>query len=265
MPNATFRHYSDRIELNSQDLVMVHSRPLVRAVHLEDHFAYGAGAFNSHVPQSWVTTETGTATPYAPGTSGASLAIGVTGATTNNSEELAGKLVGWNPSTMGTVMPLVLEVRAKFVGATTATDGDFYIGLADAVTYASGLPFVVSAASAFTTTAPTEWVGFGYSSIPTSGTLYRASANYIGCVSCKTGTAAVVSSGVAKDSNFHTYCVAVDSSGNATFSIDGANFKYVAAAITANTALTPYIAAVAKASHALTATIDYIAVLGDVV
>src|SRR5439155_19114552 len=127
-----------------------------------------------------------------------------TGATTNNGEELAGKGVIWQPSTMGTPGPLVLEVRAKFVGATTAKDGDYYLGFADAVTYTNSLPYVLSAASAFTTSAPVEFAGFGYSSIPSSGSMFNSGGNnFISGVTEKSSVAgSLVPSTTAKDSSF---------------------------------------------------------------
>ena len=252
---------SDHIEYDGVSIKLTSGARLEsNAPSIQDHFAYGAGAFNSHVPQNWVTTETGAATPYAPSASTVGgAAIGVTGATTNNAEEFAGKAVIWQPSTQGT---LVLEVAAKFVGATTPADGDFGIGLASAVTYTNGLPYVFSAASADTTSVPSEWVGFWYSSIPTSGTLFTASGNVAGCLSTKVDVQTLSSSGVVKDSNSHTYRLEVTATGSATWYIDGKQVCVRAAAITAATALTPYIVAIAKNSHALTATIDYVTVNG---
>jgi len=245
-----------------------HSKEAVRYVNgatieetsprIFDHFAYGAGAMNSHVPQNWVTTETGAATQFAPGATGATVAIGATGGTTNNAQEIAGKLVGWKPSTMATNRPLVLEVRAKFVGTTTATDGDFTIGFADAVTYTNGLAYVVSAASALTTSVPTEFCGFYYSSIPTSGALYGASGNVIGAVTTIADVNTVTGSTVVKDSDMHVYRIEIDASGNAQFYIDGTHRMTVASAVTPTVALTPYIAIIAKNSHVHTGTIDYI-------
>jgi hypothetical protein len=241
------------------------SRLEQRAPAIFDHFAYGAGAFNSHVPQNWVGTETGAATPFAPGATGGTYAIGVTGATTNNAQELAGKGVLWTPSTMATNQRLVLEVRAKAVGATEPLDGDFTIGLADAVTYTNGLAYVVSAASALTTHAPTEFCGFYYSSIPTSGALFASGGNYIGAITSKAAVDTVTASSKVKDSSFHIYRIELDAAGNAAFYYDDEKVMSVAAAITAATALTPYIAGIAKASHALTVTLDYIFVGGDLV
>src|SRR5438132_1344270 len=152
MPSGHISYLNNYIQFNKP------RKPLFpNTAMIEDHFTYGAGAINSHVPQNWVTTETGAATPYAPSTTtvGGAL-IAVTGGTTNNAEELAGKAVIWQPSTMGILTfpptgPLVFECRAKFVGTTTAKDGDYYIGFADAVTYTNGLPYVVGASSLLTT------------------------------------------------------------------------------------------------------------------
>lgn len=259
-------HFNDVVVQEGKSLRLTKgARLLQRSPSITDHFAYGAGAFNSQVPQNFVTTETGAATPFAPGATGATVAIGVTGATTNNAEELAGKLVGWNPSTMATNMRLVLEVRAKHVAATTATDGDFGIGFADAVTYTNGLAYVVSAASALTTSAPTEYAGFWYSSIPTSSTLFLSGGNPVGVITSIAGVDTVASTGVVKDSSFHTYRVELDVLGNAFFFVDDVLTNSVALAVTANTAFTPYLSGIAKASHALTVTLDYIHVGGDLV
>jgi hypothetical protein len=256
----SFKHKSSYIELDDQDLRLANGVKFERkSVEIFDHFAYGAGAFNSHVPQNWVTTETGAATPFAPGATGASEMIGVTGGTTDNAQEFAGKAVIWKPSAMGT---LVFEMRAKFVGATTATDGDFYFGFSDAVTETNGLPYVVSAASALTTHAPSNAVLFAYSSIPTSGALYSASGNYIGVITTKADTDTVAATTTVKDSNYHTYRIEIDASGNAFFYIDGVHVKSVALAVTADTALVTYMSVIAKNSHAHTATVDYVYVGG---
>jgi hypothetical protein len=264
-----FKHFGSpgvsgaRIE-SDMPLRLVNGAPfLPRSPSISDHFTYGAGALNSHVPQNWVTTETGAATPFAPGAAAlGGLLVATTGATTNNAEEMAGKNVGWKPSTMA---PLVLEVRLKAVGATTATDGDFYIGFADAVTYTSGLAYVFSAASAFTTSAPVEFAGFGYSSIPTSGALFNSGANFIGVVTEKSSVAALAATTIAKDSNFHIYRVEMDASANAAFFIDDIQVGAVAAATTAATALVPYLSGIAKNSHANTITVDFINVGGSYV
>jgi hypothetical protein len=222
-----------------------------------DHFAYGAGALNSHVPQNWVTTETGTGTPFAPGATGGTYLTGVTGGTTNNGEEVAGKGVLWVPSTMGGI---VLECRAKFDGATTATDGDFYLGLNDAVTETNSLPYVVSAASALTTHAPTDGAFFAYTSIATSGSLFLADGNHIGMITSKADvdTVTAPSRSVVKDSEFHVYRLEIDAAGNCAFLIDGNSIGSVAVGLTPSVALTPYICAVAKNSHTNTATLDYL-------
>ena len=258
----SWKHFSDRLESSKTVRIGRGAGLETRSPFIFDHFAYGAGAFNSHVPQNWVTTETGTGTPFAPGATGVSVAIGASGAVTDNGEEIAGKLVGWNPSTMG---GLTLEVRAKFVGTTTALDGDFGIGFGDAVTYTNSLPYVFSAASAFTTSVPTEFAGFWYSSIPTSGTLYAASGNYVGLVSTIANVNTVASSAIVKDSSYHIYRVEMDSSANTQFYIDDVLVGSAAAAITANTAMTPYIVAIAKNSHAHTATVDWVYVRGNYV
>lgn len=237
-----------------------------RTDEISDHFNTGAGALNSAVPQHWVNTQAGSGTLFVSGAGAGSYAVGVSGATTDNAVELAGKKVGWNCSTRCSGdQRMVLEARVKCVGTTTATDGDFLIGFGDAVTQTSSLAYVVSAASAVTTGAPTEFVGFYYSSIPTSGTLYGASGNAIGAISSIAGVDTVTglvsqatSSAVVKDSSFHIYRLELDASANATFFIDDVYVGYVAAAYTANTEMTPYLAVIAKNSHAHTMSVDYL-------
>src|SRR5688500_11699057 len=118
----SFKHFGTRLEADKH-IRLTGGGIEARAPFIFDHFAYGAGALNSHVPQNWVTAEAGSGTVFAPGATGGTYLTGVTGATTNNGEELAGKGVLWNPSTMG---GLVLEARLKFQATGTETDGDFY-------------------------------------------------------------------------------------------------------------------------------------------
>lgn len=256
---SNIRHERDGVHLGKALRVRKYGM-LADGPYIFDHFAYGAGAMNSHVPQNWVTAEAGSGTVFAPGATGATVAIAATGGTTNNGEELAGKGVLWTPSTMGGI---VMECRIKFVGTTTATDGDFYIGFNDAVTE-SALPYVVSATSTLTTHEPTNGAFFAYTSIATSGSLYLANGNHIGIVTSKedTDTVTAPSVSVVKDSSFHVYRLEVDSSGNAAFLIDGVSIGSVAVAFTASTPMTPYICAVNKNSHINTATLDYLYVAG---
>lgn len=252
----SFRHFGSYMETDKE--VRLTGRGIInRAPYIFDHFAYGAGALNSHVPQNWVTTETGAATPFAPGATGGTYLTGVTGATTNNAQEVAGKGVLWVPSTMGGI---VLEVRAKFVAATTATDGDIRIGLHDAVTETNGLAYVVSAASALTTHAPTDAAGFYYTSIATSGALFQSGGNPWGFVNSINDVDTVTAPSLAKvkDSSFHIFRLEIDTAGNAVHYIDGDLVGTVPLAVTPTIALTPYIAIIAKNSHALTGTIDYV-------
>lgn len=253
----TINHYSSHIEYVGKDIQLNSgSRILRRSPQIMEHFEAGAGAMNSWVPQIFVTTEAGTGTPFAVGATGATVATGVTGATTNNAEELAGKLVGWNPSTMDDA-DLIMEVRMK-TSSTTPANGDFFLGFSDAVTEASSLPYVISAASALTTHAPSDAALFCYSSIPTSGALYAASANLIGAITTKADVDTVTASTKAKDANYHTYRVRLTSAGHAQFFYDDEKVMTVASAVTANVAYTPYICIVAKASEAQTMLIDYI-------
>jgi hypothetical protein len=234
---------------------------IMREPQIMEHFQ---GSQSVAATGIFKTTETGAATPFAASTSvEGGAAVAVTGATTNNAEEMGGFNVGWVPSSQANSR-LVFECRASFVGATTPTDGDFYLGLANANTYASGLSYVITATSTFTTKAPVEFAGFGYTSIATSGVFFLSGGNPIVALSEKSsGTPATTASTMVKDSLMHTYRVEVDAAGNAFYFIDDAGVGVQAAAVTAATALTPYVGAICKASHALTASVDYIYVGGN--
>lgn len=259
---GTTNHFQNHVEYDAKDIRLINgSRMLCRSPSFTDQFV-GQGAINSQIPQNLVQTETGTGASHAvwaPSTTvmgGA--AVAVAGATVGDAQELAGKSVIWKPSTMATNMNMVMEARLSFVGATTAKLGTFLVGWADAVTYTSGLAYVVSAASALTTSVPTEFAGFIYSDIPTSGTLYAASGNnYIGAVTTISDTNTVQASSKQKDSNSHIYRVELTSAGHAHFYYDDEKIMTATSAVTAATALTPYIAVIGS-SVAVTATLDYI-------
>jgi len=215
---------------------------------------------------NWTGTADGTTGNDVPVAAVADTACGeitmASGSGALEAQEVAGAHIAWIPSTMG---PLVMEVRAKFVGATEPIDGDFALGFADAVTYTGSNPFILSAASAYTTDLPVEFAGFNYTSLATSGALYNSAAatpigNFIGVKTCKNGTGtAAVSSGIAKNSLYKTYKVTVSNSGLCKFYIDHIQVGESAdAAVTVATAVTPYIQVHTQASHENTATIDYI-------
>ena len=254
------RDKGNRLEFDNKTLHMTNGSVVrERAPRISEHWVQDLQS------GLWTATEMGAAIPWAAAATAndGGIAVATTGGTTNNAEELGGKHIVWKPS-LSVNQNLVLETRFKSVGATTPADGDFAIGFADAATYASGLAYVFSAASAFTTSAPTEFVGFYYSSVPTSGALFNSGGNnFIGLVTSKANVDAVVATTIAKDSNFHIYRLEVNSVGNAAFFIDDNLVGTVAAAITAATALTPYIAVIAKNSHANTGSSNYVMVGGD--
>lgn len=226
--------------------------------YIYDCFAHATGALGSAVPQTWTATQAGSGTLYVGDATTHPGVIGISGGTTDNAVELAGTRVCWKPSTMG---PIIWEAKASFDGATTPADGDFYFGLSDAVTEASSLPYVISAASALTTSAPSDFVGFCYTSLATSGALYAASGNnYIGLLTTKANVDTITATTKVKDSSLHTYRIEVEAAGHARFYYDGTHVGTVASATTAATALTPYLCAVAKASHAHTASVRSIGI-----
>jgi hypothetical protein len=238
-------------------------RLLERDPVLFDHFInlptrIGTGATD------WTQTETGGATTghvafiQSIASTNSGYATG-TGGQTSGQEEIAGKNVVWAPATMAGTQYLSMEARVKVIGATTATDGDFGIGFADAVTYGAA-PFVVSATSTLTSTGAVDWAGFYYSSLATSGALF----GIVGFLGSKNSTkSAVNATTLTKDSLFHTYRVDIDASGNATGFIDGEQTGFQPACVTAATALTPYITVIGTATHANAMSIDYIWVGGS--
>jgi hypothetical protein len=255
----------DRIDYSAKGIRLIDgAKFLVRTPQLMEHFLTSTPA-----AAGFTATDTGGGTAFATGaTTPGGAAIGVTAGTTNNAGELGGTTIAWQPSTQagsngpsGTAL-MVLEVRAKFVGTTTATDGDFYIGWADNKTYTNSLPYVTSTTSTFTTSVPSDFAGFGYSSIATSGVAFQAGGNPIFAVTtiANTDTATALSAGgvVVKDSLYHIYRVELDILGNASFYIDDVFKGSVALACTAATLYTPYINVVAKNTHVHTATVDYV-------
>lgn len=254
----SWKHYGTHMA-PGKNLRMGNYRIESRGPILHDHFVTGAGAVNSYVPQTFVTTEAGSGTIWVSNATAGSYLVGITGATTNNAQELAGKKLGWNPSTQSGIF---LECRLKTIGATTATDGDCIIGFNDAVTEASALAYVVGADSLLTTHAPTNHASFYYSSIPTSGNMYTASGNIWVPLTTIADTDTVNTPTVSnvKDSSFHIFRLEIDASGNATYFYDDVLMAYVASAVTANIEYTPYIAVVAKNSHAVATSIDWITV-----
>ena len=241
-----------------------------RSPYIMDHFyelvldqtngrwiAHGTGTTGDDAPFAILATEPGGAIK------------GRTGTDTNAAQSLFANGVTWKPTTHAISKPMFIEARFKVVADTTAADGDFYFGWGDAVSYTNDLPYVLSAASAVTTSVPSDAAVFAYTSLATSGTLFAASGNnYIGAINSlatvDTVTALASNSGpVQKDSNYHIYRVAVDAAGNAAFYIDDVFRGSVALAVTPGTALTPLINVVMKSAHQNVMTIDYIAVGAD--
>jgi hypothetical protein len=207
-----------------------------------------SGTTGNDVPAALLATEPNGAVTFACGTGSL------------EASELAGRSVSWKPSTMG---PLTFEARLKVVGTTEPLYGDFSVGLADAVTFASGTPHIIGASSLYTTDTPVEFAGFHYSSLVTSGTLYPGATatpigNYIGIKTALNGTGPVAkSSGIRKNSSYRVYKVVVATTGNATFYIDDALVGSVTTAVTPTVALTPYFQVHSSNSKEITMTIDW--------
>lgn len=255
-----------------------------RSPAIMDHFYYGSGGtMTSANTTPWITHATGTTgndVPFAilandPGGS----VSGATGTDNNSGQVLAGVNVSWKPSTHAVANPMVLEARLKVTAATNAYEGLFFVGFADAVTYTNDITYVLSAASAITTSAPTDGIFFAHSSVATSGTAFGSThANPVVAITSANGTDAVTAlasgtgGGFTSGQFIHTgsegytlYRLEVDASANAAFYINDIFVGSVAAASTPTVALTPYFAAqaIGASAHEVTMTIDYIGVWAD--
>ena len=269
---AAFQHNDSKsITLSETELRLKNgSRILCESPVIHDHFMYGAGTLATVAPWSR-TDETGAATPFAPQSGGVGGHVRcVTGTTTNNGQELSGNLLAWKPSVQAVNGPLVMEIRLGHEG-TTAANGDLYVGFNDAVDETNSLPYVVSAASALTTHAPSDFAGFAYSSIATSGSLFVTGGNPYGIITTiadvDTVTAPNTTNRVIKAAitTFVKLRIEIDSSGHCKFFANDKWQATVASGVTAGTKYTPYVAVIAKASEAQTCDIDYLHVSGDLV
>src|SRR5438046_258807 len=116
-----------RVFYDSKDIVGINSTDIyTRSPQMFDHFLDS----NTIRSTGWVATETGVGTSHAAFVATAAAdggtAVGIAGATTNNSQEMGWALAQFKPSTMAKNRPLNMECRVKH-GA--ATNNDTFFGL----------------------------------------------------------------------------------------------------------------------------------------
>lgn len=215
------------------------------------------------VAGEWVATETGTGTnhaAFANSVTAGGWAKGIAGATGSQAQEI-GSVVAFTPSTQALFKPIVFEARVSI--PTSVATGNVFVGLMDHNTATSGLAYVMSTSSTFTTSYPTDAVGFVYSATPTSGNLFTTSGNYWGAVSTISNTDTATRLDVNKAakvavSTAYVLRVEVDANGTAVFFQNGAFMGRVYQAVTAATPLYAYANITAVGSASTYLDIDYI-------
>jgi hypothetical protein len=143
-----------------------------------------------------------------------------------------------------------LEFEAK-VKISAITNVAIFVGLSDQV---STLEEAASLSGTTFTTNATDAAGFLFDTAATTDT--------IRCVGVKAdvdGTAVDTSLAFVADT-YIVFGVRLDSSGNATYLMDGAAVGYVANAVTASVALAPYIGVCARAAASRTCSADWVLV-----
>lgn len=179
------------------------------------------------------------------GTTGA----GAGGSMAANGIQLYSSLA-WKPN-QGNLM---FEARVKISAITNIS---LFVGFTDQVA-ALEQP-IHSAASANTiTTNASDGVGFFFDTSMTDDVWW--------CAGVKGDTDATHTSGLATAPVAATWAklrIEIDTSGNATFWVDGIRYGYVANATTATVALTPTVSAFTRTAASATVDIDYIDVRAD--
>lgn len=149
---------------------------------------------------------------------------------------------------------LVCEI--KIVPVSSVANVAYFVGLTDAkATGTLEAPFTL-ATTTFTSNA-TDAVGFVFDTAATTDT-WR-------CVGVKADTdaTAIDSSLVPVADTAQTFRIEVDSSGNATFYIDGKLIGTQAASVTATVALTPVVTVVTRTTASKSVDVDYVYVSAD--
>jgi hypothetical protein len=148
----------------------------------------------------------------------------------------------------------VMEARVK---VARITDGSFGVGFTDATTEGDNLqPFSVSGTTVTDTASNGAAIVFDTD----------ATTDYFWVVNTKANTQGgniLPSTCVPVADTYINLRVALDSTGAATYYIDGVEVGYKAAATTASTLLCPYVSVINRAGAALVATVDYIKIWQD--
>lgn len=167
-----------------------------------------------------------------------------------------------NPSKNAKARPVSFEARVLIPTLTTV---EVSFGLTDQTAVSGGIAYTASAASAVTTSTPSDGAAFYFGSVPTSGALFLSGGNSAGVITSIAGTdtAAAIDTPVAMDSNYHIYRIEVDVNGAAMFFIDDKKVKFVNGAVTANSVLSPFFSVVTRTAAAREIDVDYLQFAGD--
>lgn len=245
------------LDFDGKDIRMRNgARILPRGPALFSHFLEGVAA--TATAGFTATSTGGTVFTSAAGAEGGQM-LAVGGAVNGNADELAGFKLNWKPSTMATRKPISMETRVKFT--STSSVGEFVIGWSGTVAPASSLAYAVSATSTLTTSVPSEFAGFVFSSTATSGTAFTTGGNPFSLLTTKADVDTITRSQnevIHATAVFHTFRVDIDVNGTALFFIDDKYKGMVNTAVTPTVALTPYIGAVARSATAVTTAVDYL-------
>lgn len=143
---------------------------------------------------------------------------------------------------------LEMEARVKISAITTVA---LFVGFTDQI--GSLEAPITSAASADTiTTNATDAVGFMFDTAMSTDTIWLVGVkNDVDATKANSAVAPVADTWI-------TLKVELDTSGNATFYINGAKKGTVSAAVTATVALTPVVTCFRRAAESITCDVDYI-------
>lgn len=148
---------------------------------------------------------------------------------------------------------LVFECRLKAAAVTSVA---IFVGLTDQVSSLE-MPVNGSGSGNGITTTATDAVGFVFDTTMTDASFWCT-----GVANDVDGTH--VTSSVAPVAATYNYLrIEIDSSGNATFYIDGSRVGYVASAVTITVGLTPCVAIFRRSASSTTLDVDYIRIAQD--
>lgn len=170
-----------------------------------------------------------------------------TGDTTTVSESavVLTHALNWKASNGG------LYMKARFRGITSVADVKYFIGFTD-VLATTTLEIPITLSGTTLTTNATDAVGFLFDTAATNDFWHCQG------VKADTDTALAVTTVAPAADTFQTFELAVDTSGTATFWINGTQVGSIANAVTTSVALTPVVSAMANTTTSKTVSLDYL-------